>query len=45
MEGRLLFDAAPAERVRWQATTRKLFLDERYRVEQARRDFVDAHRD
>jgi uncharacterized protein len=44
MHGRLLLDADPAARVRWQATTRKLFLDERFRVEQARRDFADAHR-
>jgi uncharacterized protein len=44
MDGQLLLDADPVARVRWQATTRKLFLDERFRVEQARRDFADAHR-
>jgi uncharacterized protein len=44
MHGQLLLDADPAARVRWQATTRKLHLDERFRVEQARRDFADTHR-
>src|SRR5437588_2992345 len=40
MYGRLLFeDDAPA-RVKWEATTRKIWLDERPRVEQANRDFV-----
>lgn len=40
MEGRLLFEADPPLRVRWEATTRKIYLDERPRVEQARKDFV-----
>lgn len=44
LHGKLVLDDDPAARVRWQATTRKLFLDERYRVEQDRRDFADAHR-
>jgi uncharacterized protein len=44
MHGRLLLDQDPAARVEWQATTRKIYADERYRVEQARRDFADAHR-
>ena len=42
--GRLLFEADPPARVRWQATTRKLYLDEQPRVRQARRDFVEAQR-
>lgn len=42
--GRLLFESDPAARVRWQATTSKLYLDERPRVDQARRDFVAARR-
>ena len=44
LHGRLLVDDDAAQRVRWQASTRKIFLDEQYRVEQARRDFADAHR-
>lgn len=44
MHGRLLLEQDPAARVEWQATTRKIYADERYRVEQARRDFADAHR-
>lgn len=44
MWGRLLFDDDPPARVAWQATRRKLFLDERPRREQARRDFAEAGR-
>lgn len=44
MHGVLLFEDDQAARVAWQATTRKIFLDERPRVEQARRDFVEARR-
>jgi uncharacterized protein len=42
MEGRLLFDDDPESRVAWEATTRKIWLDERPRVERARRDFAEA---
>lgn len=44
LHGRLLWEADPAARVRWQATTRKLYLDEQPRVQQARRDFVEGQR-
>lgn len=36
LHGRLLFEADPAARVRWEATTRKIYLDERERTERAR---------
>jgi predicted nucleotidyltransferase len=42
--GVLLFDDDPPARVAWQAMTRKIFLDERPRVEAARRDFAAARR-
>lgn len=42
LHGRLLFEQDPAERVAWQATTRKVYLDEQPRIRQARRDFVEA---
>lgn len=42
LHGRLLFEQDPAERVAWQATTRKIYLDEQPRIRQARRDFVEA---
>lgn len=42
--GRLLFDVDPAARVRWQATTRKLYLDEAPRRDRARHDFAAARR-
>jgi uncharacterized protein len=44
LHGRLLFELDPAERVEWQATTRKIYLDERPRIERARADFAEAHR-
>jgi predicted nucleotidyltransferase len=44
LHGRLLFETDPAARVRWEATTRKIYLDEQPRVQQARRDFVEGRR-
>lgn len=44
LEGRLLFDDDSPTRVAWEATTRKLYLDERPRMERARRDFVEGAR-
>ena len=44
MHGRLLFEADPAVRINWEATTRKIYLDEQPRRDQARRDFAQAHR-
>ncbi len=42
--GRLLFEVDPEARVNWQATTRRVYLDEKPRIERARADFVRAHR-
>jgi len=44
VHGRLLFDDDPPARVRWEATTRKIWADEAPRREQARRDFAEAFR-
>jgi predicted nucleotidyltransferase len=44
MRGRLIFDGDPPARVAWEATTRKIYLDEQPRRDQARRDFVAARR-
>jgi uncharacterized protein len=44
MYGSLLFETDPAARVEWQATTRKIFLDERFRVDRTRADFAAAQR-
>ena len=40
----VLFDDDPPARVRWVATTRKIYFDELPRLERARRDFLDAVR-
>ncbi len=42
LEGRLLFDDQPAERVRWQASTRKVYLDEEYRTQRSHREALEA---
>lgn len=41
-EGEVLFDDDPNERVRWVATTRKIWLDERDRFTRAHRTFLRA---
>lgn len=45
MWGVLLFDDDPPARVRWQADTRKRYVDEQPRREQADADFAAAVRD
>jgi uncharacterized protein len=40
LHGRLLFDDDPPARVRWEATTRKIYLDEQPRMRQATADLV-----
>jgi uncharacterized protein len=42
LEGTVLFDDDPPARVGWVATTRKVWLDERYRFAAAHRDFLEA---
>lgn len=44
LQGRLLFEVDPDARVHWEATTRKVFLDERPRIERAHREFLDGLR-
>ena len=38
--GQLVFEDDPAVRVRWEATTRKIYLDELPRIQRAHREFV-----
>jgi predicted nucleotidyltransferase len=42
--GRLLFQDDPAERVRWEATTRKIYFDELPRITRAHREFAESLR-
>lgn len=42
--GRLILEVDPPARVEWEATTRKIYLDELPRRDQARRDFAEARR-
>ncbi len=44
MYGRLLFDDDPPARVRWEATTRRIWLDERPRIERTRAIFLAGAR-
>lgn len=43
LTGVVVLDDDPVSRVRWQADTRKRYLDEAPRREAFRRDFVQAH--
>ncbi len=43
LTGCVVLDDDPVQRVRWQADTRKRHLDEAFRREAFRRDFVRAH--
>jgi predicted nucleotidyltransferase len=40
--GRLLFEDDPAARVRWEATTRKIYFDELPRITRSHREFAAA---
>lgn len=42
LDGQLLFEDDAALRVRWQATTRKIYSDETPRLERARREFLET---
>ena len=42
LEGVLLFEDDQVARVRWEATTRKIYLDERYRIERSHREFLET---
>jgi uncharacterized protein len=44
LHGRVLFDDDPPARVRWTATTRKIYADEQPRLRRSHREFVEAHR-
>ncbi|GAA1830627.1 hypothetical protein GCM10009772_05470 [Pseudonocardia alni subsp. carboxydivorans] len=44
MDGELLLDDDPPARVRWVATTRKIYTDELPRITRAHREFLDAVR-
>lgn len=43
MTGVVILDDDPSRRIRWQADTRKRFLDESFRRDRFRQDFVRAH--
>lgn len=44
LEGRVFFEDDPAERVRWVATTRKIYLDELPRLQRSHREFAESLR-
>ncbi|GLZ48432.1 hypothetical protein Acsp06_46170 [Actinomycetospora sp. NBRC 106375] len=44
VHGALLFDDDPPVRVRWTATTRKIYFDELPRLERSRREFLESVR-
>lgn len=42
LDGQVLFEDDPAARVEWVATTRKIWLDERYRWDRSHREYLEA---
>lgn len=42
LEGTLLFEDDEVARIRWESTTRKIYLDERYRIERSHREFLET---
>ena len=44
LDGRLLFDDNPTARVRWESQTRKIYSDEKYRIDRSHREFLEAVR-
>ncbi len=42
LQGRLLFDDEPAARVRWEADTRTVYLDERPFIEEMAREYLES---
>lgn len=42
LEGTLLFEDDEVARVRWESTTRKIYLGERYRIERSHREFLET---
>ena len=42
MHGQVLFDDDPPARVRWVATTRKIYADELPRLRRSHREFVES---
>jgi predicted nucleotidyltransferase len=42
LDGKLVFERDPRARVVWEATTRKIYLDELPRLNRAHRDFAEA---
>lgn len=44
VQGELLFDDDSVARVRWVATTRKIYFDELPRIERSRREFLESVR-
>lgn len=44
LHGRILFDDDPPARVRWVATTRKIYADEQPRIRRSHREFAEGVR-
>ncbi|NQW73470.1 MAG: nucleotidyltransferase domain-containing protein [Actinobacteria bacterium] len=41
LDGRLLFDDNPVDRVHWESRTRKVYSDEKYRIDRSHREFLE----
>lgn len=43
-QGRLLYEDDEIARVRWEARTRRIYFDEKYRIDRSHREFLQAVR-
>lgn len=44
LHGRLILEVDEVARVRWESTTRKIYLDEKYRIDRSHREFLESLR-
>lgn len=42
LDGQLILEADQVARVRWESTTRKIYLDEKYRIDRSHREFLES---
>ena len=44
LDGKLILEEDQVARVRWESTTRKVYLDEKYRIDRSHREFLESLR-
>ena len=44
LDGKLILEVDEVARVRWESTTRKIYLDEKYRIDRSHQEFLESLR-